>query len=90
MALRCGRRGSKCRDGRIVRVPRDEWTSLAMEDQFDAVLYIGSASAMTASERSPELCLDSTYMEMRRRRLTLAGLQPVLERLERWCLDNSR
>ena len=27
------------RDGRIVPIPRDQWRSLSMEEQFDAVLY---------------------------------------------------
>ena len=77
-------------DGRILPIPRDQWVSLTMEDQFDAVLYLGSPSTMTTSQPSPELCGDSTYMEMRRTRLTLLGLQPVLDELERWCLDHAR
>ena len=77
-------------DGKILPILREQWVSLAMEDQFDAVLYLGPPSAMTMSERSPELCDDSTYMEMRRKRLSLVGMEPVLEELERSCLDSSR
>ena len=30
-------------DGRMALVPRDQWRSMRMEDQYDALLYLGSA-----------------------------------------------
>ena len=80
---------SRLQNGKIVPIPEDEWGSLAMEDQFDALLYLGPPSAMTESERSPGLCTDSEYMATRRERLTLVGMHPLLEELEQWCRDNS-
>ena len=49
-------------DGRVVPIPREQWRSLAMEDQFDAVLYLGPPSAMTTSRVSPTLCQDAAYI----------------------------
>jgi hypothetical protein len=60
----------------------------SMQDQFDAILYIGDPSTITMSRLSPERCADMAYMEMRRRRIALmppqmsAGLE---ERLKHEC-----
>lgn len=80
----------RMQDGRMVPVPEEEWGQLAMEDQFDALLYLGPPSGMTASEPTPELCDDPEFMATRRARLTLVGMLPVLEELARWCRENSR
>ena len=72
-------------DGKAVPVARDQWRSLRMEDQFDAVLYPGAASAITYSRLSPALCVDSTYMEMRLRRMGLQGMTGEAERLKQYC-----
>jgi hypothetical protein len=56
-----------------------------MEDQFDAVLYLGPPSAMTMSRVPPSLCRDSAYMNMRVPRLTIAGLTRQIEQLKRYC-----
>ena len=75
------------RDGKGVPVPRDQWRSLRMEDQVDAVLYLGSPSEITYSRLPPALCADAEYVAMRLRRLTMSGLPadrledcPVAER----------
>ena len=73
------------RDGRIVPIPRDRWRSLSAEEQFDAVLYLGPPSAMSRSSPSPALCRDAAYMDMRRERLSLVGMQRDLEQLQRYC-----
>ena len=73
------------RDGRIVPIPRDQWHSLSAEEQFDAVLYLGPPSAMSRSSLSPALCRDAAYMDMRRERLSLVGMQRDLEQLQRYC-----
>ena len=73
------------RDGRIVPIPRDEWRSLPAEEQFDAVLYLGPPSGMTRSLLSPSLCRDAAYMETRRERLSLLGMQRDLEQLRSYC-----
>ncbi len=73
------------RDGRIVPIPRDQWRSLRAEEQFDAVLYLGPPSGMTRSLLSPSLCRDAAYMDMRRERLSLLGMQRDLEQLQSYC-----
>jgi hypothetical protein len=62
------------RDGKAVPVPRDQWRSLRMEDQVDAVLYLGLPSEITYAQLSPSLCADTAYITMRLGRLTLSGL----------------
>jgi len=77
-------------DGRIVPVPSDQWRSLPMEEQFDAVLYLGPPAGMTTSWPSAALCLDAAYLDMRRERLSLAGMQRELEQLQRRCAGVTR
>lgn len=51
--------------------PAPGWNVVRMEDQFDAVLYLGPASSMTTSRLPAELCRDSDYLKMRLERLAL-------------------
>jgi hypothetical protein len=44
---------------------------LRMEDQFDAVLYLGDPAAITMSRMSATRCADASYMQMRLQRLAL-------------------
>ena len=69
-------------DGKLVPVPRDQWRSLRMEDQADAVFYPGEASTIKTSRLSPGLCADPAYMEMRLRRLGMANMTQEAERLK--------
>ena len=67
-------------------VPREQWRSLRMEDQFDAVLYLGFRSTMTTSKLSPSLCEDAEYIRTRLARMALAGLpQSEADRLKQLC-----
>ena len=50
---------------------RPDQPPIRMEEQFDAILYLGPPSSMTMSKLSPALCSDRSYMEMRLRRLNL-------------------
>jgi len=47
-----------------------------MEDQFDAVLYLGPPSKMTMSHLPPALCADPEYLRMRLGRLALVPPPP--------------
>ena len=77
------------RDGKLLPISRDEWRSLRMEEQFDAVLYLGPRSAMTVAPPrplSPELCADPEFLPKRLARLALTGLPPIeAERLKQLC-----
>jgi hypothetical protein len=57
-----------------VRVEIKATRPLRMEDQFDAVLYIGPKSSITSSRFSPEQCRDQAYIRMRAARMELFGM----------------
>jgi hypothetical protein len=75
--------------GSGAQVPRDQWRSLRMEDQFDAVLYLGPRSAITVAPRrlSPAICAGTEFLLERLTRLALTGLPPIeTERLKQLCM----
>jgi hypothetical protein len=72
-------------DGKPVTIARDQWRSLRMEDQADAVFCPGDASTIRTSRLSPGLCADPAYMEMRLRRLGIAKMTQEAERLKEYC-----
>lgn len=55
-----------------------------MEEQFDAVLYLGPPSSITTSEISPALCADAGYTKMRLARLALGPGGPAGEDVVRF------
>jgi len=68
----------------VVRSPR-------MEDEFDAVLYLGPRSAMTRTRLSPALCADAAYIEMRIARMAFAPQsQSQIRQLKEYCADATR
>lgn len=79
------------RDGQILgRVPRDQWRSLRMEDQFDAVLYLGPRSSMTVPQGRPSaaVCADPTFLQKRLARVALIGMPQVeVDRLKQLCSE---
>jgi hypothetical protein len=73
-------------DGRLVPVPKDQWRVLPMEEQFDAVLYLGPRPSLPpAAPNSPEMCSDRGFLEERLRRLTLGGPPGSADRLKQYC-----
>jgi hypothetical protein len=67
-----------------------------MDEQFDAILYLGPVSSITIrrGEVSPSLCADAEYMKMRLSRLDLIdppganlppGIQSPASRLRQYC-----
>jgi hypothetical protein len=74
------------RDGKFAAIPREEWRTLRMEDQFDAILYLGPPSAMTNAQPSRALCSDPVYVRTRLARMALVGLPPPeIDRLKQLC-----
>jgi hypothetical protein len=66
-----------------------------MEDEFDAILYLGPPSSMTESRISPVLCTDTRYMEMRIARLNLVPPPKgapftLVDRLRESCATSGR
>ena len=66
-------------------LPRAQWRTLPMQDQFDAVLYLGAPSEITMSRLPPRLCEDRSYMDMRMQRMIWAGMQRLIDRLKQYC-----
>ena len=62
--------------GSAVWDPRPQGRPVLVEEQFDALLYLGPPSSMTTSRLAPALCSDRAYMEMRLGRLNLIPLPP--------------
>jgi hypothetical protein len=75
-------------DGAFVPIARARWNTLRMEDQFDAVLYLGTPSDITYASLSPTLCADRAYVTMRLTRFALVGLPPdAADRFKESCAD---
>jgi hypothetical protein len=74
------------RDGTRTPIPRDQWRLRTMEDQFDAILYLGPSSSITIAQVPRPLCVDAAYMEMRLRRMALMpGGQKQIDSLKSYC-----
>jgi hypothetical protein len=79
------------RDGRIMPIPRREWRTLRTEDQLDAVLFLGPPSAMTEARLPPTVCSQPGYLDMRLKRIALAGIpQAEADKLKELCADVRR
>ncbi|CAG9205080.1 hypothetical protein BCAR13_1560007 [Paraburkholderia caribensis] len=59
-----GHRGNLCRS----------YPLPAMQEQFDAILYLGPPRALTWSQLSPALSSNPEYTKMRSQRLAWAGM----------------
>jgi len=64
----------RIRDGVVEKFYVDPIHSPAMQEQFDAILYLGPPSELTWSEVSPALSSDPEYIKMRADRLVWADL----------------
>jgi hypothetical protein len=73
------------RDGQLVPLPRDQWQRMRMEDQFDALLYLGPPAKMTFIGMPASLCRDQEFVRERLRRFTLAGPPPELANFTKAC-----
>jgi len=58
----------------LVKLYVDPDRSPSMEEQFDAILYLGRRSDLTWSQVSPELAADPEYIRMRSERCAWMGL----------------
>lgn len=67
------------------RVPVDPALSPTMEEQFDALLYLGPPSAMRSSLPAPALCQDQAYLDTRFFRMTLVGMGAQVEQAKQYC-----
>jgi hypothetical protein len=56
-----------------------------MEDQFDAILYLGPVSSITVSRLSNTLCVDDDYVKMRQARMAFGPGGEDLAGFRRQC-----
>jgi hypothetical protein len=62
----------------LVPLPREQWLSLPVEEQLDAVLYLGPAARMTEVTTPAQACAQPGFLEERLRRIALTGI-PAFE-----------
>ncbi len=58
---------------------------MRMEDQFDALLYLGPAASLTYGTTPAELCQDSRFVETRLQRLALFAPPIEVDNFKRAC-----
>lgn len=58
----------------MVPVPREEWRSLPVQEQLDAVLYLGPQAQMTGTLTPAKACADPGFLDERLRRIALTGI----------------
>jgi hypothetical protein len=75
------------KDGSLVPVPRDQWIQIRIEEQMDAMVYLGPKStAPPPPPLSPSICSDPGYLDTRLARMALTGIpQFEADRLEQFC-----
>jgi hypothetical protein len=73
------------RNDQIVPLPREEWKMMRMEDEFNALLYLGSPSSMTHATMPAALCHDSQFINNRLQRLARFGPPVEVDNLKKAC-----
>lgn len=71
--------------GQFVPVLRDEWKMRRMEDQFDALLYLGQPASMTTAPVPAALCQDADFVKRRLERLSRFGPPVEVQNFKRAC-----
>ena len=77
-------------DGKMVPLPKDQWRTLRAEDQLDAILYLGPATAMNITpshEIPPALCTEPGFLTRQLRRMALSAPPPEIDRLKQYCAE---
>ena len=71
--------------GQLVPVAREEWKTMRMEDQFDALLYLGPPASMTTATVPAALCADTDFVRRRLERLTRFGPPVEVQNFRKAC-----
>jgi hypothetical protein len=73
-------------DGSFVPIPKERWVTRRMEEQFDALIYLGPLSTRHDAWLSPTICAEPEYVGTHLRRMALAGLPAFeLDRVRKMC-----
>jgi hypothetical protein len=73
------------RNGQLVPVPRGEWQAMRMEDQFDALLYLGPPASLTNVTVPAALCQDRQFVNSHLERLTRFAPPPEVDNFKKAC-----
>ena len=73
------------RDGQLIPLPREAWKTMRMEDQFNALLYLGAPSSMTDAPMPAVLCQDAKFVKTRLERLALFAPPFELDNFKKAC-----
>jgi hypothetical protein len=72
--------------GEIQPLPPDQWASLPVEEQLDAVLYLGTSAEDVRIQRSNDVCSRPGFLTERLRRIKLTGIPHFeAEAVEKLC-----
>ena len=72
----------------FVKIPKEQHKRMRMEDQVDAILWMGVTRQPSPVLLSRETCADPAYLPMRLARIALAGLPPgEAEAARRACAE---
>jgi hypothetical protein len=71
--------------GQLASIPREEWKVMRMEDQFDALLYLGPPASMTTTSIPASLCSDADFVKRRIDRLTRFGPPVEVQTFRKAC-----
>jgi hypothetical protein len=73
------------KDGRLVPIPREEWKFKPMDEQFDALLYLGPPASMTTIAVPASLCADADFVKRRLERLSRFGPPIEVQKFKQAC-----
>lgn len=71
--------------GQLAPIPREEWKVVRMEEQFDALLYLGPPASMTTASVPASLCSDGEFVKRRLDRLTRFGPPVEVQNFRKAC-----
>ncbi len=73
-------------DGSFAPIPKEQWATRRMDEQFDALIYLGPKSTRHDAELSPTICADHENIERHLHRMSIVGLPPSeSDRLKKLC-----
>ena len=76
---------------KFLPIPASEFRRVSVEEQMDAVLYLGARTPAAASHEVPaELCREAGFVEEQVRRILLAAPKIEAERLKDYCSESAR
>jgi hypothetical protein len=75
----------RLKDGQTVPVPQPEWEAMPMQEQFDAVLYLGPPESLTTIPMDPSMCADAGFVAGRVDRLMRFAPPIEVENFKKAC-----